>query len=175
MKSTLSLANGPAKYLSSALLFMLLSVSASASSLGNYLGTFSGNDSVSALFSQLGLDATYLDKINLPATNTSNFSIVNTVLKSGDDDDIIAGDWVYNGTGIVTHIVIKAGPRFAVYEFTDGLNMGGFTTSDVNGKGLSHITAYSVPDTLASPVPVPAALWLMAGGMVSLLRLRKKR
>ena len=155
------------KYLATALLFLGMSVSANAASLGTYQGTFSGNDSVTSLLMDLGLTATSLDRINTPATSTSEFSIFNTVL---DDDEIITGDWAYTGTDIVTHIVIKAGPGYAVYAYSDGLNMGSFTNDGMPGKGVSHLTAYSV-----QPVPIPGALWLMTGSLVALVRLRKKQ
>ena len=63
------------KYLATALLFLGMSVSANAASLGTYLGTFSGNDSVTSLLMDMGLTATSLDRINTPATSTSEFSI----------------------------------------------------------------------------------------------------
>ncbi len=152
----------------------LTSVSASAASFGgignfgNYLGTFSGNDSESALLADLGLDADLIEKIDTPATSEGDMSIFNFVLN--DDDEIIAGEWSFSGTEIITHIVIKAGPNYSVFEFTDGLNMGFFDTSTLDNKGLSHITGYN-----AAPIPLPAAVWFLLSGCVGLLGFGKKR
>lgn len=152
----------------------LMSVSASAASYGglgnygNYLGTFSGNDSESALMADAGLDADFIEKIDTPATSNGFLSIFNTTLN--DDNEIIAGEWSYTGSDIITHIVIKAGPNYSLFEFTDGLNMGFFDTSTLDNKGLSHITAYA-----AEPIPLPAAVWLMLSGCIGLLGFGKRR
>ncbi len=152
----------------------LTSVSASAASFsglgnfGTYLGTFSGNDSESALFADAGLDADLIEKIDTPDTSEGFLSIFNTTLN--DDNEIIAGQWSYTGSEIITHIVIKAGPEYSLFEFTDGLNMGFFDTSEVNNKGLSHITAYAV-----APVPLPAAVWFLLSGCIGLLGFGKKQ
>ena len=152
----------------------LTSVSASAASLGglgnfgNYLGTFSGNDSVSALFDDLGLDADLIEKIDTPDTSEGFLSIFNATLNG--DNEIISGEWSFTGSEIITHIVIKAGPMYSIFEFTDGLNMGFFDTSMVDNKGLSHITAYA-----AAPVPLPAAVWFLLSGCIGLLGFGKKQ
>lgn len=152
----------------------LTSVSASAASFGglenfgNYLGTFSGNDSESALLADLGLDADRIEKIDTPSTSAGFMSIFSTILN--DDNEIIKGEWSYGGPEIITHIVIKAGPNYSVFEFTDGLNTGFFDTSTLSNKGLSHITAYA-----ATPVPLPAAVWFLLSGCIGLLGFGKKR
>ena len=46
----------------------------------------------------------------------------------------------YSGVDIVEFIVIKADDMFAVYQYADGLNMGSFSTVDVDNKGLLHIS-----------------------------------
>lgn len=154
---------------------LFMSVSASAASyggLGNYgtfLGTFSGNDSEKALFADLGLEADLIEKIDTPATSEDFFSIFNFTLN--DDDEIIAGEWAYTGPGIITHIVIKSGPNYSVFEYMDGLNMGLFDTSTLDNKGLSHITAYAA----AAPIPLPAAAWLFLSAFVGLIGFGKKR
>lgn len=145
---------------------------------GQLLGIFSGNDSVAGLFNNLGLEATRLARIDLPSAMASStlsddgLTISNFALNGSDE--VLLGQWSYSGPEIANIIVLKAGRQYAVYLFSDAIttnmpNIGLFDTSDLHGKGLSHITAYSV-----SVVPVPAAVWLFASGLIGLACARRK-
>ena len=141
---------------------------------GDYLGTFSGNDSDTALLAELGLDVTLLTKVETPDTSNAAFEIANLVLN--DDGEPNSGQWSYTGPGVVDYLVIKAGPMYAVYLYTDVntsnmRNMGLWDNTDVDGKGLSHITAY----TNNTVIPLPAAFWLMGSSLLGLGLARRRK
>lgn len=151
---------------------ILLSPAHAALVQGDYLGTFSGNDSEAALMADLGFNVTLLAKVDTPATSDDGLAISDLVLD--DDDEPVAGEWSYSGQGLVDYLVIKAGPAYAVYQYTDAntdnmRNMGLWDTSGVGNKGLSHITAYQ------AVIPVPAAGWLFLSGLAGLGLMRRSK
>ena len=142
---------------------------------GNFLGVFSGNDSESAMLSNLGITVTELAKVDWPATSNDGLELSSLIFN--DDNEPTSGQWGYTGMGIVGYLVVKAGPNFAVYEYNDVItgnmpNTGLWDTSDLSNKGLSHITAYQGQ---ASVVPVPAAVWLFGSGLIGLVGLARRK
>lgn len=137
---------------------------------GDYLGTFSGNDSEAALLAAIGVEVVLLAKVDAPDTSSDGLELTNLVFD--EDDEPVSGDWSYSGEGLVDYLVVKAGNAFAVYRYTDAntdnmRNMGIWDTTDLAGKGMSHVAAYQ------AVIPVPGALWLFAGGLVFLARRRR--
>jgi hypothetical protein len=133
--------------------------------LGNYLGTFGGNDSESALLDDLGLDVMRLGRVNFPDTTDEGLSWEATELN--DDDEPIAGEWTYAGPELVDYLVVKAGSDYAIYSYIgvyapDMLNMGLWNTDDLDNKGMSHLTAYKLN------VPEPAGLALALSAVAGL-------
>lgn len=152
---------------------LIFSPASAAVVQGDYLGTSGGNDSEAALLAAIGVSVLEVEKIDSPATANGDFQISNFTFNG--DGEPTSGEWSYTGTELVDYIVIKAGPAFAIYHYTDlntsnMRNMGIWDTSGVDNKGLSHITAYTV-----AAVPVPAALWLMASGLTGLGFLRRRQ
>lgn len=173
MKSTI----GKLAVTAAALFVLILPAHASVVP-GQLLGVFSGNDSVAGLFDNLGLEVTFLDKIDTPSSietpelTSGGLTISNFVLNS--DNEALSGEWSYSGPEIANIIVLKINGHYAVYSFddeiTDGMpNIGLFDTSVVDSKGLSHITAYST-----AVVPVPGALVLFVSGLLGLGVVRRK-
>lgn len=159
------------RIIQSVLMALLLSGSAAAAVVqGDYLGTFSGNDSEAAMLAAIGVEVTELARVEAPGTSDGGLTISELVLN--DDGEPISGQWEYAGPGLVDYLVIKAGNLFAVYHYTDAntsnmRNIGLWDTSDLNNKGMSHITAYQ------AVVPVPGAIWLLGTGLLALVRRRR--
>jgi hypothetical protein len=96
------------------------------------------------------------------------------------------GSWVYSpGAGdpssLVSFFVAKGGPGFNLFSVTGNGGSWVTPTNPANGRpfGLSHLTFYngglgSVPPD-APPVPEPATLLLVGGGLAAASRLRRLR
>lgn len=143
---------------------------------GELLGVFSGNDTEAGILNSLGLQVEMLARVNTPGAidsdnlETDGLQISGFALNS--DSEATAGEWSYSGPGIATLIVLKVSNQYAVYLYNDAItdsmpNMGSWSTADLDSKGLSHITAYSV-------VPIPAAGWLMLSAL-GLLGVRRRK
>ena len=140
--------------------------------LGDYLGTFSGNDSESALLADLGFQVTELAKVETPATSAGGLTLSNTVFNTDMPPEPIAGQWAFSGPGLVDIIVVKAGNQYAAFRYTDAntdfmRNVGLWNTVELDEGigliGMSHITAYQI-----SAVPLPAALPLLGSAFAAL-------
>ena len=144
---------------------------AAATIQGDFLGVFSGNDSVAQIQEDLGLAVIQLAKVETPDLSSGGLSVSELVFK--EEGEPISGLWNYEGEDLVDIIVVKAGNEYAVYAYTDentgGMrNMGSWNTEALDGKGMSHITAYR----LVEVVPEPGiALLLGAAGFA----FRKRR
>ncbi|WP_287186163.1 VPLPA-CTERM sorting domain-containing protein [Rhodovulum sp.] len=67
-------------------------------------------------------------------------------------------------------VLLKSGNQWAAYKYDNGLS-GWLDFQTANGKGLSN---YAVLGTgMMTPVPLPAAGWLLLGGLAALKRRRK--
>ncbi|MDH3645666.1 MAG: VPLPA-CTERM sorting domain-containing protein [Gammaproteobacteria bacterium] len=162
-----------------AALFVLILPAHSSVVPGELLGVFSGNDSVAGLLDNLGIEATFLAKINMPsAIETSELSSDGLTISDfllNSSDEALSGQWSYSGPEIASIIVLKASGQYAVYAFDDELtnnmpNIGLFDTSDLDDKGLSHISAYST-----AVVPVPGALLMFVSGLLGLGIVRRRK
>ena len=139
---------------------------------GLFSGVFSGNDSVASLATNLSLDPALLSqlaKVDWPSVSEDGLAISNLTLN--EDDEAIAGDWDYSGSGTVRYFVVKAGPQYAVYEYTTAItggstNLGFWDTSELGNKGVSHVTAYSY-------VPEPTTALMLGLGLIGLGWMRR--
>lgn len=161
--------------------------SANATILGfDYVGTFSGNDSETAVNDVIAPDmVTLLAKINCDDDACSNldkeskaissdFFTITSVLSGGEAK---SGTFTFEaGSGfLLKYLVVKAGPNFALYELATAASSGTFdwNTMDLQNKGLSHLSFYGIEG--GDPVPVPAAIWLMGAGLAGLGLARRKK
>lgn len=113
-------------------------------------------------------------------TVTGLFGITNwTEFQSEPDfedilDDAKTGffDIIANSYATVA-VLLKSGDEFAAYKFDDGFS-GRLDFATANDKGLSN---YVVLGTGTSVVPLPAAGWLLLGGIggIAALKRRKKK
>ena len=169
-----------------AVVFGLGLFSAPASAIvveGQFLGVIAGNDSPGVILTEFGLDVMELAKVGAPR------SITTTTLSSDgltlsdfvlvEDNGIFeatSGKWTYDGSlGIVDLIVVKAGNDFAAFLFNDAITdnmrtMGLFSTTQLDDKGFSHVTAYKL-----SAVPLPPAVWLFLTALTALIGVARRR
>ena len=95
------------------------------------------------------------------------------------------GSWVYSPgaddpSSLVSFFVAKGGPAFNLFSVTGNGGSWVTPTNPANGQpfGLSHLTFYEggqgVPPEVP-PVPEPATLLLVGGGLAAAARLRRLR
>lgn len=135
--------------------------------LGDYLGTFAGNDSESALLSDLGYMVTELARVETPETSVDGLTLSNIVFNTDMPPEPISGQWEFSGAGLVDILVVKAGNEYAAFLYTDAntsnmRNIGLWDTSQLGGIGMSHITAYQI-----AVIPLPAALPLLGSALAT--------
>lgn len=156
--------------------------------VGTFLGPGTGDNDTEALIESIFgfapgsimMVARILGPEGLPVegTEVDGLSYDNFVLN--DDDEPAGGDWFYDNslTGFVVDLIaVKAGPNWGVWQFTDGLNQGGFNTLQLqpgnppgDQRGFGDVTAYKIVS-----VPEPASLALVGVGALALaLRVRRR-
>jgi hypothetical protein len=119
--------------------------------------------------------------------NTSFASITGSEFTFAYSDGNRIADWTYtlgaNDPGL-TAVVVKAGSAWAFttdgWSFANGVYTGQVSTKDAglvninNGKGrkISHITFF---DTAVSPVPLPAAGWMLLAGLGGIAAMKRRK
>jgi hypothetical protein len=76
-----------------------------------------------------------------------------------------------NSSGIVA-VLLKSGPQFAAYKFESGFS-GDLKFTTANEKGLSNWIAFGSGEM--TPVPLPAAGWMLLAGIGGLAALRRRK
>ncbi len=144
-----------------------------------------GNDSdaaaVDALVGVTGLDELARMDWNAsePLANPQSdggLTINGTTFKVPDDPtEATAGTWSWSGPGTLEYLSFKYDGYVAIYEITDGMTSGSWDTAALcasvncgNKNALSHSAAYGV-------VPVPAAAWLFASGLLGLAAVSRRK
>ena len=149
----------------------LFSLSVNAATLtGDVVGSYLGNDNVDTMFDATGDVVTELFRDELPA---SPEVWTGTVLKDASlanlDYLVVKFDGVF-GVYDVSAYTVETVLEWATADFADSCAL----LVKPNGKppncraAASHITGYSV-------VPVPAAVWLFASGLLGLVGVARKR
>ena len=92
------------------------------------------------------------------------------------------GTWSFTASSLLTHLptymVVKASTEWALYAL-DGALSGNWTTSGLhtpsgNQPGVSHISFYNGGSS-PSPVPLPAAAWLLLAGLGGIGAVARRR
>lgn len=152
-----------------------------------YVGTFSGNDSLAAINDIVDPDVDlFLGKLDCNndacsstagtdgAVDADVFTIINISL---DDGEAKSGEFTFAaGSGAtLEYMAVKAGPQFALYRLLTPATSGTFAwnTMDLRNRGLSHLSWYGSVDT--DPIPLPAAGLLFLGGLAALRGSRRLR
>ena len=173
-----------------AAVFSIFAASAvSAATTGTYEGTFDGNDPCPSL------DGGKTDISSVIGTDfcIAKFDVEGGSFTAGEAGDGVdsgilgqfsltgagssSGTWLFNPGAfglVLTHVVLKAGPEFSVFELA-GETMGDWMTSPyLQGRDLSHISFYGREgDTPVIPLPASLPLVLGAFGMLALTRRKR--
>jgi len=141
---------------------------------GDFVNVFAGNDSEAALESLFpALSFTQLAKVETPDTSNGGLGL-DLLVFTGTSNQPTSGQWGYTGPESVDYFVVKAGNNYALYHYTDAntlnmRNIGHWDTTELENKGMSHVTAYSV-----STVPIPTAVWLLGSGLIGLVGISRR-
>ncbi len=168
------------KYTAIAFAVMLSGVANAASIVGIYSGNDGDADQLEALLDN-GVELLEVGRVNWVFDGTSVQSdgvltITGTDEKGGEDvGEYIAGTWETDGS--VDYITFKFDGVVAILD-TMGDTFGSWSTADLctqtdlcnSGKvwALSHSAAYTV-------VPVPAAAYLFASGLIGMIAVSRRR
>jgi hypothetical protein len=152
-----------------AAILALCSLSASAATLGTFVGTFSGNDSVSTLQATPVLEALltagatqdeidslfFYTKLEMPTLSNAQATLSNLVPKPGEPGEYIAGDWTT--VDPISLLVLKYGELFSVYLYKPAADSGSFALPEGAANAVSHISFYGFEDGgTGNEVPEPA-------------------
>ncbi len=163
-----------------------LALAGSAASAATvFIGTVNGNDPFPGNLEVPETDISTPALYKCDDIDENDPSCVDEYTAAGGDgvfdvvfNDSMSGTWSWtadagNLTPIAPHyMVLKAGNMHAVYELTDGSIFGGmWDTSDLDGKDISHISWYNT----GIVIPLPAAGWLLIGGLGGLMVLRRRK
>jgi hypothetical protein len=126
------------------------------------------------------------DKIdNIDAGKLYGETFFITVTKIKDRKEAIEGTWsllpgLTFAKGASYALALKGGPNTIFYQLNTSATSGTWSTADLlvgkknNQAGLSNIQLYGTKTPVA-PVPLPAAAWLLIGGMAGFGALARRR
>jgi len=140
-----------------------------------FVGIFSGNDLSSGPDKSLNIDAVSgmdVDLITVGSGNEFDVGDLDTTVglfTVNDDGDRKSGTWSIS-SGVIDYLSVKAGPNYALYQYTPAASSGLWSTNGLlvgggNQPTLSHLTFWrkvSVPEPTSLAVGVLAIL----GGLV---------
>ena len=142
-------------------------------SLDNASGAecFTGNDTnqVDASFSMFGMTGWILGDKNDEIAGTGGVKFGTTPVNDDEFGAWSVVDMVGAGIGNIV-VTLKAGNGFGAFLISD-LGPGTWTSS----KELSHASVYYKDGEPPVYIPLPAASWLMIGGLGGLLALHRKK
>jgi hypothetical protein len=151
-----------------ALLLTAFVLMCSTANAEGFLGTFPGNDLPSVVESILGIDATLLGKVESIPGADNGFVVTASLFTP---DGFAAGTWFYPGPEKVNIITLKAGARWAAWcvndpcapvDFSSFSSGGVWDTAELDWKGASHISAWSV-DCAHAPEPSTLTMVILLG------------
>ncbi len=97
---------------------------------------------------------------------------IGSEVENGKTEWAKTGTWLYTpddaSDPLITGWIAKGGPNYFVYA------LGGFTGTFNIDKGLSHLTFFDT-ERPTTPIPLPAAAWMMLAGLAGLGALGRRR
>jgi len=170
-----------------ALLLTLVHTASASMILGDYVGTFSGNDKLANVQINAGSDPTlvFLGKVDLPDSVTVGQELTTdgltlTVTQVDDEGGLLAGVWSFNGVGSVQYTAVKASNAYSLFDFGESTmpNAGLFENTYITNKrgkphAISHVSLYGLASAPPVNIPEPTTAALVGCGAAMLLRRRR--
>ncbi|MGD9733128.1 MAG: VPLPA-CTERM sorting domain-containing protein [Desulfamplus sp.] len=138
-------------------------------------------------YSMMGIET----PIVLPIYNNDKPESVNLILKTlgynsnysrielywqKDNEVVGTGSWNTLKGELILFYTVKSSTGFELYKIdgTIGSSTGSWAIDKIKKDGISHVSGW-ISSTTSTPVPVPAAVWLLAPALFGVVALSRRR